>query len=68
MNLHEHQSTYCPNMPLRGLGYFANLYEIVLCILQNALIELNLEGSEISSISDIGISFQNLMEILTKKF
>ena len=28
MNLYEHQSTYCPNMPLRGLGYFANLYEI----------------------------------------
>ena len=25
------------------------------------LIELNLEGSEISSISDIGISFQNLI-------
>ncbi|MBE6040638.1 MAG: hypothetical protein E7219_06720 [Clostridiales bacterium] len=26
MNLYEHQSTYCPNMPLRGLGYFADLY------------------------------------------
>lgn len=28
MNLYEHQSTYCPNMPLRGLGYFADLYKI----------------------------------------
>ena len=26
MNLYEHQSTYCPNMPLRGLGYFSELY------------------------------------------
>lgn len=30
MNLYEHQSTYCPNMPLRGLGYFADLYQIYL--------------------------------------
>lgn len=27
MNLYEHQSTYNPNMPLRGLMYFAKLYE-----------------------------------------
>lgn len=27
MNLYEHQSTYNPNMPLRGLFYFARLYE-----------------------------------------
>lgn len=26
MNLYEHQSTYNPNMPLRGLLYFAQLY------------------------------------------
>lgn len=26
MNLYEHQSTYNPNMPLRGLIYFAQLY------------------------------------------
>ena len=26
MNLYEHQSTHCPNMPLRGLFYFSNLY------------------------------------------
>lgn len=26
MNLYEHQSTYNPNMPLRGLLYFAKLY------------------------------------------
>ena len=26
MNLYEHQSTYSPNMPLRGLLYFAKLY------------------------------------------
>ncbi len=27
MNLYEHQSTWNPNMPLRGLLYFAQLYE-----------------------------------------
>ena len=27
MNLYEHQSTWNPNMPLRGLFYFAELYE-----------------------------------------
>ncbi len=26
LNLYEHQSTYNPNMPLRGLFYFASLY------------------------------------------
>ena len=26
MNLYEHQSTYNPNMPLRGLMYFSTLY------------------------------------------
>ena len=27
MNLYEHQSTYCPNMPVRGLEYFSDLYK-----------------------------------------
>ncbi len=27
LNLYEHQSTYNPNMPIRGLMYFARLYE-----------------------------------------
>ena len=27
MNLYEHQSTYNPNIPIRGLIYFARLYE-----------------------------------------
>ena len=27
LNLYEHQPTWNPNMPLRGLGYFARLYE-----------------------------------------
>lgn len=27
LNLYEHQSSYNPNMPLRGLFYFSNLYE-----------------------------------------
>lgn len=27
MNLYEHQSTYNPNMPLRGLFYFSDLYQ-----------------------------------------
>ncbi|MBP5157839.1 MAG: hypothetical protein ILP18_08225, partial [Treponema sp.] len=28
MNLYEQQSTYNPNMPLRGLMYFAQLYQM----------------------------------------
>ena len=28
LNLYEHQSTWNPNMPLRGLFYFAQQYEI----------------------------------------
>lgn len=27
MNLYEHMSTWCPNLPLRGLMYFSRLYE-----------------------------------------
>ena len=27
MNLYEHQSTFCPNLPLRGLFYFSSLYK-----------------------------------------
>ena len=27
MNLIEHQATFNPNMPLRGLGYFADMYK-----------------------------------------
>lgn len=27
LNLYEHQSTYCPNMPLRGVLYLADLYK-----------------------------------------
>lgn len=27
LNLWEHQSTFNPNMPARGLGYFAQLYQ-----------------------------------------
>lgn len=27
MNLYEHQSTYNPNLPIRGLIYLAHLYE-----------------------------------------
>lgn len=30
LNLYEHQSTYNPNMPVRGLIYFARLYEAYL--------------------------------------
>ena len=30
MSLYEHQSTLCPNIPLRGLGYFADLYQMYL--------------------------------------
>ena len=27
MNLYEHQSTFCPNLPLRGLFYFSSVYK-----------------------------------------
>ena len=33
MSLYEHQSTWNPNMPLRGLLYFAKLYQVyVRCV------------------------------------
>lgn len=45
LNLYEHQSTYNPNMPIRGLIYFARVYEAYirehqLNIYGKALIEL----------------------------
>lgn len=30
LNLYESQSTYCPNMPMRGLEYFLELYKMYL--------------------------------------
>lgn len=30
LNLYEHQSTYSPNLPLRGLFYFADLYRKIM--------------------------------------
>ncbi len=30
MCLYEHQSSYCPNMPLRGFFYFSDLYKRLL--------------------------------------
>lgn len=33
MNLYEHQSTFNPNMPLRGVFYFSRLYEGMLQII-----------------------------------
>ena len=33
VNLYEHQSTWNENMPLRGLLYFAELYQRYLCLL-----------------------------------
>ena len=31
LNLYEHQSTYCPNMPLRGVFYLADIQEVCGC-------------------------------------
>ena len=40
MNLYEHQSSYSPNLPLRGLFYFASLYrERIEDVKQKALYE-----------------------------
>ncbi len=41
MSLYEQQSTYCPNMPIRGVIYFAKLYEKY--IIKN---NLNLYGTK----------------------
>ncbi len=43
MCLYEHQSTYCPNMPLRGFFYFADLYKKItknadLCVSKRILL------------------------------
>lgn len=42
MNLYEHQSTYCPNMPIRGLIYIASIYQAF--ISEN---NLNIYGSKL---------------------
>lgn len=45
MNLYEHQSSYNPNMPLRGLLYFARLYQSYI-----ETRELNLYGSRLQKL------------------
>ena len=40
MNLYEQQSTFNPNMPLRGLMYFAQLYQMYLSEKGNAILKL----------------------------
>ena len=45
LNLYEHQSTYSPNMPLRGLIYFARQYERIVAEEQE-----NLYGTKLVTI------------------
>jgi hypothetical protein len=40
LNLYEHQSTFCPNMPIRGLFYIADVYQAYI-----AVMNLNLYGT-----------------------
>jgi hypothetical protein len=40
LNLYEHQSTFCPNMPIRGLIYIVDIYQAYI-----AVMDLNLYGS-----------------------
>lgn len=49
MNLYEHQSTWNPNMPLRGLLYFAELYERY----------INAKGYRLSGNTRIPLPFPN---------
>lgn len=42
MNLYEHQSTFNPNMPIRGVFYFSRLYEVYI-----ALHKLDMYGSSL---------------------
>lgn len=49
MNLYEHQSTWNPNMPLRGLLYFAELYERY----------VNSQGYRLSGNTQIPLPFPN---------
>lgn len=42
MNLYEQQSTYNPNMPLRGLMYFSQLYQIYLTKMNKSLLSSKL--------------------------
>lgn len=45
MNLYEHQSSYNPNMPIRGLIYFAKLYERYL-----RMNDIDIYGSSLKSL------------------
>jgi hypothetical protein len=40
LNLYEHQSTFCPNMPIRGLFYIADIYQAYI-----AVMDLNMYGT-----------------------
>jgi predicted transposase YdaD len=40
LNLYEHQSTFCPNMPIRGLIYIVDIYQAYI-----AVMDLNLYGT-----------------------
>lgn len=42
INLYEHQSSFCPNMPVRGLIYLARLYKAYI-----DMNELNIYGTEL---------------------
>ena len=41
LNLYEHQSTFCPNMPIRGLLYIAAIFQAYIAIMDS-----NLYGSK----------------------
>lgn len=45
LNLYEHQSTFCPNMPVRGLMYFAGLYKAYI-----EMHDLNINGTKLVSL------------------
>ena len=53
MTLFEHQSTYNPNMPLRGFLYFASLYHSFIADYP----DLNMYGSKLIKIPPLNILF-----------
>ena len=50
LNLYEHQSTYNPNMPLRGLIYLARLYDGYVETEKHQFIQQHFEEAADSSI------------------
>ena len=67
MTLYEQQSTWNPNMPLRGLLYFSQLYQIYLTQNDENVMLLNELKEQLSSPDELFNVYEQYKELMTKK-